>query len=62
MGKRCSLKCSNVKVVQNNLNRPKHRSFLIKTMKFKGLTSFNEVCFPCFTYTVTIRFNECKRN
>ena len=27
-------------------------------MRFKGLTSFNEMCFSCFTYTVTIRFNE----
>ena len=31
-------------------------------MRFKGLTSFNEICFSCFTYTVTIRFNEFKRN
>ena len=31
-------------------------------MRFKGLTPFNEVCFSCFTYTVTIRFNEFKRN
>ena len=23
-------------------------------MRFKGLTSFNEICFSCFTYTVTI--------
>ena len=28
----------------------------------KGLTSFNEICFSCLTYTVTIRFNEFKRN
>jgi len=27
-----------------------------KTMRFKGLTSFNEICFPCFT----IRLNEFK--
>ena len=31
-------------------------------MRFKGLTPFNEICFSCFTYTVTIRFNEFKRN
>ena len=32
-------------------------------MWFKGLTPFNEICFSCFnTYTVTIRFNEFKRN
>ena len=31
-------------------------------MRFKGLTSFNEVCFSCFSYTVTIRLNEFKRN
>ena len=31
-------------------------------MQFKGLTPFNEICFSCFTYTVTIRFNEFKRN
>ena len=31
-------------------------------MPFKGLTSFNEICFSCFKYTVTIRFNEFKRN
>ena len=23
-------------------------------MRFKGLTAFNEICFSCFTYTVTI--------
>ena len=23
---------------------------------------FDEICFSCFTYTVTIRFNEFKRN
>ena len=28
-------------------------------MRFKGLTS---ICFTCFTYTVTIRLNEFKRN
>ena len=27
------------------------------------MTSFNEICFrSCFTYTVTVRFNEFKRN
>ena len=31
-------------------------------MRFKGLTPFNEICFSCFTHTVTIRFNEFKRN
>ena len=31
-------------------------------MRFKGLTPFNEIGFSCFTYTVTIRFNEFKRN
>ena len=31
-------------------------------MRFKGLPFFNEICFSCFTYTVTIRFNEFKRN
>ena len=31
-------------------------------MRFKGLTPFDEICFSCFTYTVTIRFNEFKRN
>ena len=31
-------------------------------MRFKGLTPFNEIRFSCFTYTVTIRFNEFKRN
>ena len=31
-------------------------------MRFKGLTPFNEICFSCFTCTVTIRFNEFKRN
>ena len=31
-------------------------------MRFKGLTSFNEICFSCFTFTVTIRFIEFKRN
>ena len=31
-------------------------------MRFKGLTPFNEICFSCFTYTVTIKFNEFKRN
>ena len=31
-------------------------------MRFKGLTPFSEICFSCFTYTVTIRFNEFKRN
>ena len=31
-------------------------------MRFKGLTPFNEICFSCFTYTVTIRFNDFKRN
>ena len=31
-------------------------------MRFKGLASFNEVCFSCFSYTVTIRLNEFKRN
>ena len=31
-------------------------------MRFKGLTPFNEICFSCFTYIVTIRFNELKRN
>ena len=31
-------------------------------MRFKGLTSFNVTCFSCFTHTVTIRFNEFKRN
>ena len=32
--------------------------FLNKTMRFRGLTSFNKICFSCFAYTVTIRFNE----
>ena len=36
--------------------------FLIQTMRFQGLTPFNEICFSCFTYTVTIRFDEFKRN
>ena len=36
--------------------------FLIKTMSFKGLTSFNEACFSCFSYTVTIRLNDVKRS
>ena len=31
-------------------------------MRFKGLTYFNEICFSCFMYTVTIRFNKFKRN
>ena len=26
-------------------------------MRFKGLTSFKKICFSCFTYTVTIRFD-----
>ena len=31
-------------------------------MRFKGFTPFDEICFSCFTYTVSIRFNEFKRN
>ena len=31
-------------------------------MRFKGLTPLNEICLSCFMYTVTIRFNEFKRN
>ena len=31
-------------------------------MRFKGLTPCNEICFSCFTYAVTIRFNEFKKN
>ena len=29
-------------------------------MRFKGLTSFNEICFSRFTYTVTIRFKSSR--
>ena len=37
-----------------------HLSYLDHAIQ--GLTPFNEICFSCFTYTVTIRFNEFKRN
>ena len=31
-------------------------------LNLKGLTSLNKICFSCFSYTVTITFNEFKRN
>lgn len=33
-----------------------------RTIRFKGFTTFNEVCFSCLSYTVMIRMNEFKRN
>ena len=36
-----------------------HFIFLIDTQGFKSFASLDEVCFSTFSYTVSIRFNEC---
>ena len=36
-----------------------HFIFLIDTQGLKSFASLDEVCFSTFSYTVSIRFNEC---
>ena len=56
--------CYSLKVVKHKkLMQKKRTKFNFSySMRFEGLTSFNVICFSCFTYIVTIRFNEFKRN
>ena len=36
-----------------------HFIFRIDTQEFKSFASLDEVCFSTFSYTLSIRFNEC---